>query len=113
MRDAYVAIRTRFFDDALLTASNDGIRQVVILGAGLDARAFRMPWHADTRAFELDMAEVFEFKERVLAAQGTTPRCERIVVPVELRDDWTTALRSSGFRADQGSGGSSKVFSCT
>jgi methyltransferase (TIGR00027 family) len=101
MRDAYVAIRTRFFDDALLSASDDGIRQVVIPGAGLDARAFRMPWNDRTRVFELDISDVFEFKERVLAEQSATPRCQRIVVPVDLRDDWPTALRSSGFRADQ------------
>jgi len=103
MRDAYVAIRTRFFDEALLSASDDGIRQVVILGAGLDVRAFRLPWHHGTRVFELDMADVFEFKERVLAEQRAKPRCERIVVPVDLRDDWPTALRSSKFRADQAS----------
>jgi methyltransferase (TIGR00027 family) len=38
MLHPYVAIRTRFFDDALLEATAAGIRQVVILGAGLDAR---------------------------------------------------------------------------
>jgi methyltransferase (TIGR00027 family) len=103
MRDAYVAIRTRFFDEALLSASDDNIGQVVILGAGLDARAFRLPWHDGTRLFELDMADVFEFKERVLAEQRVYPRCERIVLPVDLRDDWPAALRSSKFRADQAS----------
>ncbi len=103
MRDAYVAIRTRFFDEALLGASNDSIRQVVIPGAGLDVRAFRLPWHGDVSVFELDVPDVFEFKERVLAEHGATPRCERIVVPSDLRQDWPTALRSSGFRADQAS----------
>jgi methyltransferase (TIGR00027 family) len=62
-----------------------------------------LPWYDGTRVFELDMADVFEFKERVLAEQRANPRCERIVVPVDLRDDLPTALRSSKFRADKGS----------
>src|SRR5262249_53267282 len=101
MRDAYVAIRTRFFDDALLSAADDSIRQVVIAGAGLDARAFRLPWHEGTRVFELDVPDVFAFKERVLADRGAKPRCERVVVPADLREDWQTALVTSGFRADE------------
>src|SRR5690349_254888 len=49
VRDAYIAVRTRFFDDALLEAvSNGGCRQVVVLGAGLDARAYRLGWPKGT-----------------------------------------------------------------
>lgn len=39
----YIACRTAFFDDVLLTATGTGVRQVVILAAGLDARAWRLP----------------------------------------------------------------------
>src|ERR1700730_5903881 len=39
-----IAVRTRFFDDFFLNAARDGIRQSVILAAGLDARAFRITW---------------------------------------------------------------------
>jgi methyltransferase (TIGR00027 family) len=101
MRDAYVAIRTRFFDDALIGACADGIRQVVILGAGLDARAFRLPWPDDTRVFELDVPDVFDFKERVLTDQRAKARCGRVVVRVDLRKDWPAVLRARGFRPDQ------------
>src|SRR5262249_2309514 len=63
--DAYVGVRTRFFDDALLEAVQGGARQVVILGAGLDARAFRLEWPDGTRLFEVDTPDVFQFKEPV------------------------------------------------
>jgi methyltransferase (TIGR00027 family) len=113
MRDAYVAIRTRFFDDALIGACADGIRQVVTLGAGLDARAFRLPWPDGTRVFELDVPDVFDFKERVLADQDAKARCECVVVRVDLRLDWPAALHALGFRDDERPTGSSKACSCT
>jgi methyltransferase (TIGR00027 family) len=98
MRDAYVAIRTRFFDEALLGACADGIRQAVILGAGLDARAFRLPWPDGARVFELDVPDLFDFKERVLTDKRAIARCERVVVRVDLRQDWPVALHARGFR---------------
>src|SRR5262249_54799214 len=66
-RAEYVAIRTRFFDDELRAACAAGCRQVVVLAAGLDTRAFRLEWPVGARLFELDVAEVLAFKERVLA----------------------------------------------
>jgi methyltransferase (TIGR00027 family) len=97
MLHPYIAIRTRFFDDALLEATAAGIRQVVILGAGLDARAFRLRWPSGTRVFELDMPELFAFKEGVITQRGLEPRCDRAVIPVDLRDDWPAALEAHGF----------------
>ncbi|MFJ1768259.1 SAM-dependent methyltransferase [Amycolatopsis sp. NPDC088138] len=91
-----VAIRTRFYDDYLLDA---GCPQVVLLAAGLDARAFRLPWPPGTRLFELDLPEVLAFKDRVLAGQGAQPSCERVAVGVDLRGDWAAALRTAGFDA--------------
>ena len=41
---SHVVVRTRFYDDYLLEASADGCRQVVLLAAGLDTRAFRLTW---------------------------------------------------------------------
>lgn len=93
--DAYVGVRTPFFDTALLDAARDGIRQIVILGAGLDTRAFRFDWPAGTRLFEVDTEDIFQFKEPVLAA--AQPRCERITVAVDLRDDWPAALGAAHF----------------
>jgi methyltransferase (TIGR00027 family) len=95
-RDA-IAVRTRYFDEYLLSATRSGSRQVVLLAAGLDARAYRLRWREGVRLWELDMPEVFAFKERVLSARGATPGCERRVVPVDLREAWPAALVQAGF----------------
>ncbi|SFW87805.1 Leucine carboxyl methyltransferase [Amycolatopsis australiensis] len=89
-----VVIRTRFFDDYLL---GSGCPQVVLLAAGLDARAFRLAWPPGTRVFEIDLPEVLAFKDEVLAAHGASPACERVVVPADLRGNWAKAVRDAGF----------------
>src|SRR5919106_1775100 len=89
---AHVAIRTRFYDDYLRTACARGCQQVVVLAAGLDARAFRLNWPAGVRLFELDLPEVLAFKDGVLAELRATPRCTRITVSIDLRDEWPIAL---------------------
>jgi methyltransferase (TIGR00027 family) len=99
--NAYVGIRTRYFDDALLAATAAGIRQVLILGAGLDARAFRLTWPSGTRVYEADVADVFTFKEPILRAAEAQARCARVVVAQDLRGDWPRALGQSGFDAAQ------------
>src|SRR4051812_48965339 len=53
-QSAYIGVRSRFFDDALTTAAADGVRQVVILAAGLDTRAQRLDWPAGTTVYEID-----------------------------------------------------------
>ncbi|MFI5267868.1 MAG: SAM-dependent methyltransferase [Chloroflexota bacterium] len=97
-RTDYVAIRTRFCDDYLIEACVTGCRQVALLAAGLDTRAFRLPWPQGVRLFEVDLPDVFSFKERVLAERGLAPACQRVVAPADLREDWPAALRSAGFR---------------
>jgi methyltransferase (TIGR00027 family) len=92
-----VSARTRFFDDYLLGACAHGVRQVVLLAAGFDTRGFRLAWPDDVHLFELDLPEVLAFKERVLSRQMMRPRCRRTVVPVDLREDWITALTKAGF----------------
>lgn len=92
-----VAIRTRFYDDYLRDAGCD---QVVLLAAGLDTRAFRLDWPAGTRLFELNLPGVLGFKDRVLTEQGATPRTCRVVVPVDLREDWASAVLEAGFEPD-------------
>jgi methyltransferase (TIGR00027 family) len=96
---AWVTVRTRFLDDLVLDACAGGCRQVVILGAGLDARAFRLAWPDGLRVFELDLAGVLEFKEQVVRAEAWRPSCERITVPVDLSEDWTRPLGDAGFDA--------------
>jgi len=91
-----IVIRTRFLDDLLTEAAGAGCRQVVLLGAGMDSRAYRLDWPPGTRLFELDTAEPLGFKESVLRAEGALPRCERHPVAVDLRDDWPAALAAAG-----------------
>ncbi|MGH9230076.1 MAG: SAM-dependent methyltransferase [Acidimicrobiales bacterium] len=91
-----VVIRTRFYDDFVRAASADGCRQVVVLGAGLDARAFRLDWPAGTRLFELDLPDVLGFKQRVLSSEGAEPRCTRITIEVDLQTDWSAPVIAAG-----------------
>jgi methyltransferase (TIGR00027 family) len=91
----HVILRTRFYDEYLLAAAASGVRQVVLLAAGLDTRAYRLDWPDDIRLFELDLPPVLTFKDEVLA--DATPRCARVVVPADLTADWSSALRAAGF----------------
>ncbi|MBV8932623.1 MAG: SAM-dependent methyltransferase [Kutzneria sp.] len=100
----YVAIRTRFFDDCAIRACEAGCRQIVVLGAGLDTRAFRLPWPAGVRLFEVDLPAVLDFKDTVLARVYATPGCARATVAADLSQDWIDALRRAGFRPDQATG---------
>lgn len=94
---AYLPIRTRFFDDYFRAACAQGCRQVVILAAGLDTRAFRLAWPAGARLFELDTAEVLAFKDQVLAGRSAVPACQRVTISADLRQDWTAAVLRAGF----------------
>jgi methyltransferase (TIGR00027 family) len=100
----YQAVRTHFFDayfaDAT-QASAGGIRQVVILAAGLDSRAYRLAWPAGTVVYEIDLPKVLEYKAATLATRGATPTAERRPVPVDLRHDWPQALRDNDFDANR------------
>jgi methyltransferase (TIGR00027 family) len=93
----HVVIRTRFYDDYLLGAVAAGCRQVVLVAAGLDCRAFRLDWPDGVSLFELDQPEVLEFKQAVLAGRGARPRARRRTVPVDLRGDWPARLTAAGF----------------
>ena len=94
---SWITVRTRFLDDLLIRACAGPCRQVVILGAGLDSRAFRLAWPEGTRLWELDLADVIEFKARVIQAEGWQPGCERVTVPVDLSEDWGARLLGAGF----------------
>ncbi|MFD8323541.1 SAM-dependent methyltransferase [Kitasatospora purpeofusca] len=93
---AYFALRTRVLDAHLLDAARAGTRQVVLLGAGLDSRAHRLPWPSGTTVWELDRPEVLAFKQHVLDGLSAAPRAERRTVAVDLTTDWSGALRRSG-----------------
>lgn len=118
----YVPLRTRWFDDRLLAAVARGCGQVVLLAAGLDARAFRLAFPRPVTQFELDVPELLAVKEplvaeavaagrgeRVAVANGRGERdaagsegvavatgCERVVVAVDLRGAWEAELLAAG-----------------
>lgn len=91
-------VRHRFFDDILTElVESSSTRQVVLIAAGLDTRAFRLNWPDATRVFEIDQPSVFAYKDAILAAEGALPRADRRVVPADLREDWPEALLSREF----------------
>lgn len=92
-----MAVRTHYFDDFLAEAGKEGVRQVVILASGLDARAYRLPWPDGTAVYEIDQPAVMEFKATTLAQLDAGPTAEVHNVGIDLRDDWPAALAANGF----------------
>lgn len=92
-----IAVRTRFFDEFFVNASAAGIHQAVILAAGLDSRAYRLNWPAGSVVYEVDQPQVVVFKTETMAELGAEPAAQRRTVSIDLREDWPTALRDSGF----------------
>src|SRR3984893_19290688 len=92
-----MAVRTRCYDNFFLDATGGGIRQAVIVAAGLDSRAYRLPWPEGTVVYEVDMPNVIELKTSTLNKLGAEPTAERRTVAVDLRDDWPAALQAAGF----------------
>jgi methyltransferase (TIGR00027 family) len=96
-----VAMRTRFFDDFVLDSVRGGCGQVVIVGAGLDMRAFRLDLPSSLVIFELDTAVILDFKEDIVTACRGEPRCQRTAVAANLEHhDWQPRLDRSGFCAE-------------
>lgn len=97
----YAASRTKWFDEFFVAAGAAGIDQAVILAAGLDARAWRLPWNQGSVVYELDQPKVLAFKTETLHARGADPAIRYVPVPVDLRQDWPKALREKGFDPDE------------
>jgi O-methyltransferase involved in polyketide biosynthesis len=93
----YQAVRTHFSDEYFRATTRAGIRQVVILAAGLDSRAYRLQWPAGTTVYEIDQPKVPQYKSDTLDAHGAVAEATRRPVPVDLRDDWPSALVDAGF----------------
>ncbi|KUI13122.1 SAM-dependent methyltransferase [Mycobacterium sp. GA-1285] len=97
----YAASRTKWFDEFFIAAGANGIDQAVILAAGLDARAWRLPWIGGTVVYEIDQPRVLTFKVDTLRRHEAQPTARYIPVPIDLRDDWPRALRDAGFDASE------------
>lgn len=96
-----MAVRTRWFDRLFTDGAAAGIRQAVILAAGLDARAYRLDWPGGTTVYELDQPEVIEFKTKTLAGLDAKPKSDRRTIAIDLRNDWPKALLDNEFDPGQ------------
>jgi methyltransferase (TIGR00027 family) len=94
---SYVGSRTKFFDDFFLAAAADGVRQSVILAAGLDARAWRLAWPQGSVVYEIDQPKVLEFKLETLESHDVSSIAAHVSVGIDLRQDWPKALVDKGF----------------
>jgi methyltransferase (TIGR00027 family) len=95
-----VALRILALDERLEAALARGVRQVVILGAGLDARAFRLAALRDAHVFEVDHPQTQAHKQRIAAA--LTPLAQALTfVPVDFeKDSLATRLAGAGHHPD-------------
>lgn len=94
-----IAVRTHFMDKKISEAMKTGVRQIVILAAGMDTRAYRMSFPEDTRIFELDRQEVLDYKQEKLS--NLQPHCTRQTLAVDLREEWTDQLLQAGLSRTQ------------
>jgi methyltransferase (TIGR00027 family) len=95
-----VAVRTRYIDDALAAALRSGVEQVVILGAGFDSRAYRIPGIGRTRVFEVDHPVTQAEKKKVVARRlgSLPPHVEFVPIDFSMQT-LDGAMPAAGFRA--------------
>ncbi len=99
---APMVLRTRYFDDFLQRVTRENsIRQVVLMAAGLDTRAYRLAWPSGTNLFELDQPEVLQEKKQTLRLAGAKPNCARKTIEVDLTGPWKEALIKAGYETGQ------------
>jgi methyltransferase (TIGR00027 family) len=94
---SFQGARTRYFDEYFARAAEAGVRQIVLLAAGLDARAYRLEWPTGTDIYEIDQPRVLAFKRDVLTERGESTSAARHEIAVDLREDWPSAVRAAGF----------------
>lgn len=92
--------RTTFYD-AALQMHITGISQLVILGAGLDTRVYRLPARTQVRCFEIDTPKTQAFKRDVLKRAGIDSSRATYVSANFLEQDWLQRLLSAGFALDK------------
>lgn len=98
---AHMVARSRYAEDALRLAVEAGVRQYVLLGAGLDTFAYRNPWPT-VRVFEVDHPATQQWKHEMLSASGIEIPNNLIYVPVDFeRQSLAVRLVESGFDATQ------------
>jgi methyltransferase (TIGR00027 family) len=98
----FIAVRSRFAEDALAAAIERGVKQLVVLGAGLDTYAYRSPWGDRLRIFEVDHPATQAWKRQLLSEAGVDPPRWLTFTPVEFeRDTLDEGLGAAGFSREE------------
>jgi methyltransferase (TIGR00027 family) len=99
----YVTARTRVFDQAFVDALERGFPQVVLLGAGMDTRAFRFQEKNEgTAIFELDIHATQRYKREVLERKKISPPAELVFAPIDFnKEHLADVLSEAGYRDRQ------------
>lgn len=97
----FFGIRTRSIDDSVADACRAGIRQAVILAAGLDSRAYRLDWPPAMSLYEVDQPEVIDWKQNFMSKLECTSTAQHRCLGIDLRRDWPRALQEAGFDDSQ------------
>ncbi len=99
---AFLALRSRVAEERLAAAHALGVRQYLVLGAGLDTFACRNP-HPGLVVFEVDHPATQGWKRKRLREAGLDARGTTVHVPVDFeREDLGDALQAHGFRGEAG-----------
>lgn len=94
----YIAIRTRYMDDAVSTAlSRTPIDQVILVASGMDTRPYRLRWPDRVTVYELDHGALLTEKRARLDRLQVKTVVDVVEVSVDLADDWLPTLRGHGF----------------
>jgi methyltransferase (TIGR00027 family) len=97
-----IVLRSRLADDEWARARQNGVRQFVILGAGLDTSAYRNPDHGDSRIYEVDVPSTQEWKRACLRAVGIKEPALLAFVPTDFETcSLPEALTKAGFNGDE------------
>ena len=98
----FIAVRTRFAEDSLTASLESGVRQVVVLGAGLDTYAYRASLPGGVRVFEVDHPATQAWKRQRLAEVGISIPQHLTYAPVDFeRDSLAEGLGNVGFDSAQ------------
>jgi methyltransferase (TIGR00027 family) len=98
----FIAVRARFAEDALAVAIEGGVRQVVVLGAGLDTYAYRNPFADRLPVFEVDHPATQAWKRQRLRDAGIPLPSSLTFVPVDFeREALAERLAMAGFDRTQ------------
>ena len=100
---SHIVLRSRYAEDCLKEAYGRGVRQYIMLGAGLDTFAYRQPdWACDLTILEADHPASQSFKLHKLEQAGIGPRQNQVFVSLDLdKDDLALVFKGAGLRSGE------------